>query len=187
VPNDRRACRPALAALSLAALAASAAGAQVTQPAGTREYGIDAGLVVALGDQSSVQIDVPAARARVGFFRPASRWSIEPAIGLSYLKVEEADGALFYNLEGGALYHFAPPENIDAAQRASVAYARPFVNLTGVTGDDGDSEFSIGSGLGVKVPMFAPQVALRLEANLGYGFSNEAFRLGAFAGLSFFR
>jgi hypothetical protein len=53
----------------------------------------------------------------------------------------------------------------------------------GVT--NGDSELSIGGGLGLKVP-WRPQLAWRLEGNVGYGFDNEVFRLGAFAGLSFF-
>ncbi len=182
-----------LVALSaLALLAAPRAGAQgptITNPPNTREYGLDAGAVIALGDQSGFQIDVPAARARIGYFlNNNSRWSVEPAIGLSYIKVEDADGSLFYNLEGGALYHFSPPQqlaDLAEANRVRVVYARPFLNLTGVTGDDGDSEFSAGAGLGVKVPWRAG-LALRLETNLGYGFDNEAVRLGAFAGVSFF-
>ena len=185
MPNDtRRVGRFAAVGLALA-LAASTAGAQLTQPPNTLELGIDAGLILGLGDQSSLSFDVPAARARVGFFRPNSRWSIEPAAGLSYNKVEDADGILFYDLEVGALYHFRPPTDIEAAQRASVAYTRPFINLSGYTGDNGDNELSAGAGLGIKVP-WRNQLAFRLEGNLGYGFDNEAFRLGAFAGLSFF-
>jgi hypothetical protein len=190
----RSSVRGVIASLTLIVGAASAAAAQSTtaieQPPNTKELGIDAGAVFGLGSQSSVQIDVPAARARIGYFlRNDSRWSVEPAIGLSYIKVEDADGALLYNLEAGALYHFRPPtdvmERVDAARRVRVAYARPFVNLTGITGDGGDSEFSAGAGLGVKVP-WQSSIAFRLEANLGYGFDNEALRLGAFAGLSFF-
>jgi hypothetical protein len=37
----------------------------------------------------------------------------------------------------------------------------------------------------VKIP-WRSGLAWRLEANTGYGFDNEAFRIGAFAGLSFF-
>ena len=186
------------AALALSAatrtLVAQSPG-EVEQPPNTREYGLDAGAVIGLGDQSSIQVNVPAARARVGFFlNNNSRWSVEPAIGLSYTKVEEADGVLFYNLEAGALYHFSPPQqlaDLAEANRVRVVYARPFITLSGVTGDEddgeggGDNEISAGAGLGVKVPWRAG-LAFRLEANLGYGFDNEAFRLGAFAGLSFF-
>lgn len=155
----------------------------------TREYGIDAGAEIGLGDQSSIRFDLPAARARIGFFQGnGSRWSIEPAVGLSYDKVEEADGVLNYDLEVGALYHFSPPEtlaDLAAENRVSVVYARPFIGLQGFTGDDGDNEVSAGAGLGVKRPWRAG-FAFRVEANLGYGFDNEAFLLGGFAGLSFF-
>ena len=177
-----------LSAIALVLATASTAAAQVTQPDNTKEYGLDAGLVVGLGDQSSFDINVPAARARVGFFmNNASRWSLEPAVGLSYNKREGADGVLVYNLEGGALYHFGTPAAIAGSalgNAASVFYARPFVNVTGYTGDDGDNEVSIGGGLGVKIP-WQSGLAWRLEANLGYGFDNEAARLGAFAGMSF--
>lgn len=150
----------------------------------TQEMGLDAGLQVGLGDVSSFVIDLPAARMRIGFFQPASRWSLEPALGLSYFKAEGADGVLFYNIEGGALYHFRPAGDL-RAMGATVAYIRPFVGINGATGDDSDSEVSAGAGFGIKIP-WQQDLAWRLEANAGYGFDNEAFRLGAFAGVSFF-
>ncbi|HEU4629192.1 MAG TPA: hypothetical protein VFS08_05580 [Gemmatimonadaceae bacterium] len=182
-----------LASLALASLALAAVGApalaQGPQLGSPREIGLDAGLVVGLGDESSINVDVPAARARLGFFLPNnSRWSLEPALGLSYVKVEEEDGILQYNVEGGLLYHFRPPAQLAdeaAANRVSVAYVRPFVNIIGFTGEDSDSEVSLGAGLGVKIP-WRPALAWRLELNTGYGFDNEAFRIGAYAGLSFF-
>jgi hypothetical protein len=181
--------RAPLVSLALTVALATPALAQGPQLGSPKEIGLDAGVVIGLGDQSSVNIDVPAARARLGFFLPNdSRWSIEPAVGLSYAKVEGADGVLVYNLEGGLLYHFSPPAQLAdeaAANRVSVMYVRPFVNLTGYTGDNGDSEVSLGAGLGVKIP-WRSALAWRLEANAGYGFDNEAFRLGAYAGLSFF-
>jgi hypothetical protein len=186
-PSARRASAllPTLGLLLLAAAPAAAQGPTVTNPPNTQEFGIDAGAVIGLGSRSSVSVDLPAARARVGFFlNNNSRWSLEPALGLNYIKVEDADGVLFYNLEGGALYHFAPPGDLEA-RRVSVAYVRPFVGVQGFTGGDGDSEVSAGAGLGVKIPWRAG-LAWRLEANTGYGFDNKAWRLGAFAGISFF-
>jgi hypothetical protein len=184
--------RPLVGALAAAMLlagmphAAAAQGPTVTNPPRTQELGIDAGAVIGLGDQSSVSIALPAARARVGFFMTnAARWSLEPAVGLNYIKVEGGDGALFYNLEAGALYHFRPGGDLSGATRATAAYLRPFLGVSGVTGDGGDSEVSAGAGLGVKIPWRAG-LAWRLEGNLGYGFDNEAFRLGAFAGISVF-
>ena len=184
----------AAAALTAIVLTAPIVRAQnptaVAQPPRTQEFGVDAGALIGLGDQSSFSVNLPAARARIGFFLSnESRWSIEPAVALSYNKVENVDGVFTYNLEVGALRHFAPPQNVVAgasnAVRSSVAYVRPFVNLTGFSGGASDNEFSAGAGLGIKTP-FRADAALRFEANAGYGFSNEAFRLGAFAGVSFF-
>ena len=155
------------------------------------ELGIDAAASFGLGDQSSVGFTFPASRFRLGFFQPGSRLSIEPALGLAYTKTEGSDGFLFYDLELGALYHLRP---ITVASRGSnvveaigtAPYLRPFVGVSGVTGgDDGDSEFSAGVGLGTRVA-WRPDLAFRLEANLGYGFDNDAARIGLLAGLSFF-
>ena len=197
-PPGRLRGRPALlatlgAALALGGLPTRATaqepqGPTVTAPRRTLELGIDAGAVFGLGDVSSITLTLPAARARAGLFlHNYARWSVEPAASLAFTDAEGADGVLVYNLEAGALYHFRPPGELgqfEETRGRSVAYLRPFVNFTGATGG-GDSEISLGAGLGLKVPWRA-QLAWRLEANLGYGFDNEAARIGAFAGLSFF-
>ncbi|MES2523973.1 MAG: hypothetical protein V4617_14800 [Gemmatimonadota bacterium] len=178
------------------AVTAGAQGPTVTNPPNTQEFGVDAGAVIGLGDRSSVSLTLPAARARIGFFlNNDSRWSIEPAAGFSYAKVKDVPYQLDYNLELGALYHFRAPADLYNATRASVAYLRPFVGLVGVAtggndtaiegGDGSNNELSVGAGYGIKIP-WRESVAFRLEANLGYGFDNEALRVGAFAGLSFF-
>ncbi len=173
--------------LLLAAHDAAAQGSVTTNQPRSTELGLDAGAVFGLGSQSSINVDLPATRARLGFFLPKDgRWSLEPALGLSYSKVEdEGDGVLVYNVEFGGLYHFRPGSDMPGANVASTAYLRPFVAFTGFTGESDDSEFSAGAGLGVKIP-FRTGVAWRLEGNVGYGFDNQAFRVGAFAGLSVF-
>lgn len=172
------------AALALPGTLDAQAGSGTQAEGNSQEMGIDAGLQIGLGDVSSFVIDLPAARMRFGWFQAASRWSLEPALGLSYIKAEGANGVLLYNIEGGALYHFRPAGDLRAAG-ASVAYIRPFVGIVGYTGDDSDSEMSAGAGFGIKIP-WQQDLAWRLEANAGYGFDNEAFRLGALAGVSFF-
>jgi hypothetical protein len=184
----RRQCAVIVTLVGLLATVAPIASAQTHSTTGpnTLEFGIDAGATFGLGGQSSVQLTLPASRLRVGFFLPNSRWSIEPATFLSWTKVEDADGVFVYDLELGALYHLAPPSDITATPPLSVMYVRPFLGVTGVSsGGSDDSEFFIGAGLGVKLP-WRPNLAWRLEANTGYGFDNEAFRLGFLAGLSFF-
>lgn len=177
---------PRYATLALALAVASPAAAQRRV-----ELGIDAAAVFGLGNQSSVNINLPGSRFRMGFFQPGSRISIEPAAGLSYNKVEGNDGVLRYDLELGALYHFRPiviatsDENVMTA-RTTTPYVRPFIGLTGLTGGEvDDNEFSAGVGLGTRVP-WRRDLAIRLEANLGYGFDNDAARIGALVGLSFF-
>ena len=172
--------------MAATASVATAQGPTVRNPPNTMEFGIDAGLQFGLGDVSTVQFTLPASRARLGFFlNNDSRWSIEPAAGLSYSKAEGSDGVFVYDLEVGALYHFRPPSAVTANVPASVMYVRPFIGVTGFTGDNSDSEFSAGAGFGVKIP-WRNGFAWRLEANTGYGFDNEAWRIGALAGLSFF-
>ena len=185
-----------LGAATLAAPAGAQSPAAVAQPTRTMEFGVDAAATLGLGSDSYTNIVLPASRARVGFFMTNdTRWSLEPAVGLFYSDSEGDDGALGYDLELGALYHFAPPANVtgrlgagaEQAVRRSVAYARPFINLSGVTGGEGegDNRLTVGAGLGVKVP-WREALAFRYEANLGYDIDNEALRLGLTAGLSFF-
>ena len=182
------------AALAGVALVAPVARAQnavaVNQTANTIEIGADAGLTFGLGDQSSVDFAFPAQKARLGFFlNNDSRVSIEPSLGLTYSKVEKVPGRTDYEAEVGALYHFRPARLItDVANRAAVSYVRPFVGFTGsATGGDtkDDNEFYAGAGLGVKIP-YRTNIAVRAEANIGYGFDNEAARIGLNLGLSFF-
>ena len=181
------------APLAAAALALALATTLATPADAQRrvELGIDAAAVFGLGDQSSVNINLPGSRFRMGFFQPGSRISIEPAVGLAYNKVEGADGIFRYDLELGALYHFRPiiiataDENVITA-RATTPYVRPFVGLIGLAGGESDdSEVSAGVGLGTRIP-WRNALAWRLEANVGYGFDNDAARIGVLAGLSFF-
>ncbi|HEU4630050.1 MAG TPA: hypothetical protein VFS08_09885 [Gemmatimonadaceae bacterium] len=164
-----------------------------TSPAAAQrrvELGIDAGAVFGLGHTSSVSITLPGSRFRAGFFRPGSRISVEPSLGLGYHKVEGVTGVFTYDLELGTLFHFRPIAVENEGTGGEVArvippYIRPFVGVTGFSGGGSDSEFSAGVGLGAKVP-WRRDLALRFEANVGYGFDNKATRIGALAGLSYF-
>jgi hypothetical protein len=181
----------ALAAVTLAAPAAHAQNAgAIAQAPNSIEIGADAGAVFGLGDQSSVDFNFPAQRARLGFFlNNDSRISIEPAVSFNYNKTEDAPGVTTYSVETGALYHFRSARLItDVANRAAVSYVRPFIGFEGQSiggGGRNDNEFFAGGGIGVKVP-YRSNIAFRAEANIGYGFDNEAARLGLSLGLSFF-
>src|SRR5438046_1679086 len=156
----------------------------VNSPPNTLEFGIDAGAQFGLGDVSTVQITLPAARARVGFFlNNDSRWSIEPAAFLSYSKAEGGDGVFVYDLEVGALYHFRTPSAVTAVVPASVTYVRPFIAVTGFTGDNSDSTFSAGAGLRVKIPWWSA-LSPPLQASTARGFDEQARRSRPSAGRS---
>lgn len=191
VQNRLSVAAAAVAAVALVAPAARAQNAAaIVQAPNSIEIGADAGALFGLGDKSSVSITLPAQRARVGFFlNNDSRVSIEPAVGFGYSKTEGASGVTNYLLEAGALYHFRPARLItDVANRAAVSYVRPFVAFNGYSvggASKNDNEFSAGAGIGVKVP-YRTNIAIRAEANIGYGFDNEAARLGLNLGLSFF-
>lgn len=178
--------RKTFASIVVACVASAAIAAPAVAQAPT-EYGVDAGATIALGGESSIQISLPASRFRVGF--PVSpQITVEPVAGLAYNKTEGSDGVLLYNVEVGALYNLRPitVSQGDDAVTVTSPYVRPFLGVTGYTGGgSNDSELSAGAGVGVKVPWQA-NLAWRFEANVGYGFDNQAARLGLLAGLSFF-
>ena len=175
------------AAAIVAPVAARAQNAAIDNNPATVELGADAGATFGLGHNSYTVIQIPGSRVRAGFFLPNnSRIEIEPAVGLTYGKVTGQSGVTNYNLELGALYHFGAPASVINATRATVAYVRPFINYTGLSGGGNSNHaVSAGGGLGLKLP-FRPNIALRGEANLGYDFNNKAARAGALAGFSFF-
>jgi hypothetical protein len=187
LPRQRGLVTAALVAGTLAS-APSMFAQGTPAPAGrVEEFGIDAGAIFGLGKRSSVQITLPAARARLGFFLGGgSRWSIEPAAFVGYSKVKDVPSVWVYNVELGALYHFRPGPDLYSGRRAVIGYLRPFIGENGTrSGGTSNNEFSAGAGLGALVP-WRTDVAFRGEANFGYGFHNNAARIGAFLGLSFF-
>jgi hypothetical protein len=187
MPVVRRTAAFAVALAIGLALSAAPAAAQSATGRST-ELGVDAGVTFGLGDQSSIDFSLPGSRFRLGFFQPGSRISIEPAAGLGYHKVEGVDGVFQYDLQLALLYHFTPIAVSTGGTTPLVTgpYLRPFLGLTGYSGGgNSDNEFSAGVGLGVMVP-WRTELAWRLEANLGRGFSNHATRLGLLAGLSYF-
>jgi len=162
------------------AFAALPVAAQAPRPI---ELGIDAGVTIGLGDNSTTEIDVPAQAFRVGF--PISpRSSIEPKLRLNILS-GGGDTFTSYRAEMGWLYHFGSSRYPGAYQRAG-AYVRPFAGLVGVS--DGDSHTSglLGIGLGYKMPLIS-RLSSRFEANFAHRFGDfDGNEIGLLAGLSFF-
>ena len=165
----------------LSLVVASTAVAQVGAPM-PREFGIDAGLSVGLGDLEGTAIQIPAQNLRIGFFRSPTV-SIEPFGALNYFSIGDAD-LTQVSVGTGLLYHFSP----DRAVRQT--YVRPFAQLDFISGgDESETQFELGAGLGMKVP-WQDRFAWRFEATLGYAIETDALpggpTVGVLAGLSFF-
>lgn len=169
--------RSTLAMASIAAVTVipATAHAQAELP---REFGIDAGVMFGLGDESFTSIGIPAQKLRIGFFRNAT-FSIEPYGTLNYFKQEGFDDVTSINLGTGLLYHFSPD------REANQVYVRPFAEMNYISGGESNTDFGIGAGLGIKVP-WRERFAWRFEAALGYAFDAEATTLNLGAGVSFF-
>jgi hypothetical protein len=169
----------AAASLAFAAMPAMAQD-QAPRPI---EIGVDAAIIIGLGDNSGTEISIPAQSLRLGF--PISpRSSLEPRLGIRVLS-GNGDTFTLYNVEVGWLYHFGSSKYPGAYQRAG-AYVRPFVGLVGSSGDGSSTSGVIGAGLGYKIPLIA-RVSSRFEANFAHAFGDfEGNQLGLLAGLSFF-
>jgi opacity protein-like surface antigen len=140
----------------------------------------DGGEGVEFGDE--IRVGVPIQRFRVGY-HASDKISLEPSIGLDYLKVEDptddSDDAdlSVTNLSLGMaiLIHFlADPDN-------PVAYGllRGTYNVADVNTGEGDdeeeesaSQAGIGVGVGVKLPV-ADRLDVRLEGAYERRFENE--------------
>lgn len=180
------------AALAALALTPALAQAQQSHPI---EFGVDAGLTVTNGDETSTSITLPISSLRVGFY-VAEKIAIEPALGLNYTSNAFGSGTSSTVLrpELGLVY------DMTAARTAPQFYVRPFVGMTSVSfgGDDATEPPTIwnaGAGVGVKIPMKSVErFAWRLEALYDHRFeaTKEALTIdaensfGLRVGLSFF-
>lgn len=131
------------------------------------ELGLDAGVSFNISDPNVTTISIPVQDLRVGFF-VSDRLSLEPRVALNYLKVEDSDALTSITAALGALVHFNPDRD------RSQFYLRPFGGLAFVDfGDDSETQFSLGGGLGVKLPM-AERFAARLEGAFAHAFETDA-------------
>ena len=165
--------------LATLALGAVSAGAQTSGP-DPLELGVDAGIFIGFGDNSSTRIEVPVSSARIGF-PIGRRTSLEPKFRLSV--TSNGDTHTDYRAELGLLYHLGSDRYPGAYHRAGM-YVRPFLGIEGHNNGDDDSDGILGIGFGYKHPIVS-RLSSRFEANLAHHF-NDATELGLLAGLSFF-
>jgi len=179
-------CAALVAACTLAASAAHAQrGASLPI-----ELGIDGGVTFGLGDADYTRIALPGQRFRVGFFT-SDAISIEPAIALNYVSTGDTHSTDFVG-DVGVLFHTSPTAG------GSRVYLRPFAGLETISFssdnpnvDDSTTQFHLGAGVGIKVPL-ANRLRARFEANFLHGFDSSGAgdtsgnAIGLTAGLSFF-
>ncbi len=168
--------RAGLMALAVVATTSATAAAQEGL-----EIGMDAALAFDLTDPTALTFDLPVSQVRVGF--PAGgRFTIEPALGVNYLKVEDTDAVAFVNADIGALYHFG----MDMHRGL---YVRPRIGFTLVHVGESQGQFAAGIGVGTKMGI-TDQLAARAEAFYRHGFENDDFfgtdQIGVSIGASFF-
>lgn len=177
-----RTARFGLAAIAACMLLAAPARSDAQSVENTKEFGIDAGVQFGLSGGSYTSLNLPAQRLRIGFFRTPNI-SIEPYGSLNYNKPNGGSSVTTVALGTGLLYHFS------TNRAASQVYARPFAELTYVNAAKSDTQFGLGGGLGIKIPL-RERISTRFEAALGYGFASDFKDAGATlnltAGLSFF-
>jgi hypothetical protein len=161
-------------------IAASSAAAQTSQP---KELGIDAGVVIGLGDNSVTQVSIPAQAFRIGF-PIGPRSSLEPKVGITITNANDHTTTI-YRGELGLLYSLGSDRYPGAYQRAGV-YVRPFIGIAGFSDGTSDSNGILGAGIGLKMPLVS-RLSSRFEANFAHEFGdNDGNEIGLLAGLSFF-
>ena len=178
--------------LALFAAAAIGLPSQLDAQSGSVEIGFDTGLTLTMPSDTDfldydnqTSIDVPQQSIRVGFF-VSDQLSIEPAVGFSYIDdfLGFGESLTQLALEGRVLYHFSPDPT------------RPRFYLGGGAGftlidvaDDQETQFGVGGGLGVKLPI-ADRMAIRLEGSFSRYFETDQLPatsvIGVVVGFSFF-
>ena len=148
------------------------------------EIGFNSGIGVSFaGGSNAIEVAVPVQTVRVGFF-VADQISLEPAVGFTLVKPEDFDASYQLSAALSGLYHLS----------ASNARAQPYVRAQGQfllagAGGESASQFGVGGGIGVKLPL-VERLAARVEASIGYRFENDDFvgvtTVAGLFGFSFF-
>jgi hypothetical protein len=178
-PEPPDTMRKILAVAGALALISSAASAQDPRPL---ELGIDAGVTFGLDDPNVTVIGIPVQNFRMGFMMN-DRVGIEPSIALNSIRAD-GDNFTTYSAAVGVLWHFT--------SFRSGPYFRPFIGVSGFSGDeiDGVSQVFVGAGIGLKIPVVDGRLAWRLEGNFAHAFDDGdvegGSQIGLLAGLSFF-
>jgi opacity protein-like surface antigen len=175
-----------ITAITLAVALGLAVRAEAQRPI---ELGVDGTIARVTSDGGDfTTIAVPLGRVRAGFYL-SDAVSLEPSLGFSWVDTDDAS-ATSLTLGAGLLYHFkADPAVVRPFIEGNVQMAYEKVSVDDLDIDESDTQFAIGGGVGVKIPMVS-RMDLRLEAFVQHAFESDAalssMTFGALFGFSFY-
>ena len=176
-----------ITAITLAVSLGLAAGAEAQRPI---ELGVDGTIARVTSDGGDfTTIAVPLGRVRAGFYL-SDLVSLEPSLGFNWVDTD-VGSATSLTLGAGLLYHFkADPAVVRPFIEGNVQMAYQKVSFDADPDlDASDTQFAVGGGVGVKVPMVS-RMDLRLEAFVQHAFESDAAlsstTFGALFGFSFY-
>ena len=175
-----------IAAITLAVSLGLAVSAEAQRPI---ELGVDGTIARVTSDGGDfTTIAVPLGRVRAAFYL-SDLIALEPSLGFSWVDTDDAS-ATSINLGAGLLYHFkADPTVVRPFIEGNVQLAYEKVSVDALDIDESDTQFAIGGGVGVKIPMVS-RMDLRLEAFVQHALESDALfsstTFGALFGFSFY-
>lgn len=174
----------------LALLALAAAPLTLAAQSNPVELGMDAGLVVQLGEPSRTAFDIPRQQVRANFFLDRN-WSLETRLGYQRSSVENGGSSSQLGVEIGPMFHFGSTTRF-GSRPIPDWYVRPSLLLASgsVNPENGprrsDTDVGFAAAIGTRVPLVADRLALRLEGQLGkFADADDGF-LALGIGFSFF-
>lgn len=174
------------AAVTLAVSLGLAAGADAQRPI---ELGMDGTIARVTSDGGDfTTIAVPLGRVRAAFAL-TDVLALEPSLGFSWVDTD-GGSATALTLGAGLLYHFkADPAVVRPFIEGNVQMAYEKVSVDALDIDESDTQFALGGGVGVKVPLVS-RMDLRLEAFVQHALESgdipSATTFGGLFGFSFY-
>jgi hypothetical protein len=175
-----------ITALTLAVSLGLAASAEAQRPI---ELGVDGTIARVTSDGGDfTTIAVPLGRVRAAFYL-SDLLALEPSLGFNWVDTD-GGSATSLSLGAGLLYHFkADPAVVRPFVEGNVQLAYEKVSVDALDIDESDTQFAVGGGVGVKIPMVS-RMDLRLEAFVQHALESgdipSSTTFGALFGFSFY-
>lgn len=175
-----------ITAITLAVALGLAVRAEAQRPI---ELGVDGTIARVTSDGGDfTTIAVPLGRVRAAFYL-SDVLALEPSLGFNWVDTD-VGSATSLDLGAGLLYHFkADPAVVRPFVEGNVRMAYEKLSIDDLDVDESDTQFAVGGGVGVKVPLVS-RLDLRLEGFVQYAFESDELlsstTFGALFGFSFY-